>query len=430
MRRLLLCLLFSSAAHAGTVGLYLDTTVADTVAPAAVGAQAGTADDLVASSPSTTSIRLDYVAVGDDGLSGAATTCDVRYVSGAATTCTDLNTDGKYDAATTVTGEPTPALAGTAQGFTLSGSFTAGHNYVFAMKCADERGSPTGDSALSNCTGVTIPTAPAGCPTQDYTLFWRAESATLTSGTLDYSAGDTVAIPTTISGAGVTINAASVKNGTNGVFTDSSNDYYTLSNGLCSGGTNNNLPCPKNTCTGGACVYDKVMSGTKGCAGAWFKWPNTFPGANREIIAGRRDTSGTGSSDGIQLKLSGSTNNETVSAAFVNSLDGTTLTITSGTVHQVMSGNFYYGEVCWDASQAPGADKLVLKVYNSGLTVIPNAGASNTAATLTPISNMKYVRVGSTNGGAAEFYTDHFLLTSDPLDDTSLCANQGNYNGS
>ena len=73
---------------------------ADNVAPAAVS-------NLATSSPTTSAVTLSWTAPGDSGSTGTATSYDIRYRTGGAVT------DGNWASATQVTGEPTPAVAGT-----------------------------------------------------------------------------------------------------------------------------------------------------------------------------------------------------------------------------------------------------------------------------------------------------------------------------
>jgi hypothetical protein len=107
--------------------LYIDrmcirTTYTDTTPPAAV-------TNLAAGTPTTSSLTLTWTAPGDDGSTGTATSYDIRY-------STSTITDANWASATQVTGEPTPAVAGTNQNMGVSGLST-NTTYYFAMKTAD-----------------------------------------------------------------------------------------------------------------------------------------------------------------------------------------------------------------------------------------------------------------------------------------------------
>ena len=90
---------------------------------------------------------LTWTATGDDGNSGTAKTCYLRY-----STSPILYDDGDatWNAATAVTGLPAPKAAGSAETFTVTG-LTGGTRYYFAMKVADERPNL---SQVSNCSGA------------------------------------------------------------------------------------------------------------------------------------------------------------------------------------------------------------------------------------------------------------------------------------
>ena len=107
------------------------TPGADVTAPAMV--------TLSLSSATPTSILVSWNAPGDDGAIGTAASYDLRY-------STSAITDANFAAATQVSGEPTPAVAGTAQTMTVTG-LTANTAYFFAMKSQDE---VPNVSALSN----------------------------------------------------------------------------------------------------------------------------------------------------------------------------------------------------------------------------------------------------------------------------------------
>ncbi|HTK05355.1 MAG TPA: fibronectin type III domain-containing protein [Candidatus Eisenbacteria bacterium] len=147
----------------------LSTTVAaDVTAPAAV--------TLGLSAATSSSLLLTWNAPGDDGSTGTAASYDVRYSTAAIT-------DANFASATQVTGEPTPAVAGTTQTLTVSG-LSASTTYYFAMKSQDE---VPNVSALSNVPSLATlapgdTTAPAaittlslsGATSSSITLTWIA----------------------------------------------------------------------------------------------------------------------------------------------------------------------------------------------------------------------------------------------------------------
>jgi hypothetical protein len=93
-----------------------------------------------------TSATLGWNATGDDSLTGTAFSYDIRYA-------TSPITSGNWAAATQVTGEPTPAIAGTAQSFLVRG-LSRQVTYYFAIRAADESGN---NSAISNSPSATTP---------------------------------------------------------------------------------------------------------------------------------------------------------------------------------------------------------------------------------------------------------------------------------
>ena len=122
------------------------TAGSDSTAPAAVS-------NLTAPSSTSSSVTLNWTAPGDDGSTGTATTYDIRR-------STATITDANWASATAVTGEPTPAAAGTGQSMTVSG-LNASTTYYFAMKTADEVPNTSG---LSNV--VSRATTATGSPTE------------------------------------------------------------------------------------------------------------------------------------------------------------------------------------------------------------------------------------------------------------------------
>jgi phosphodiesterase/alkaline phosphatase D-like protein len=77
------------------------------------------------------SVRLNWVAPGDDGNSGTAAQYDIRYST------SPISNETDWSNATQVSGEPAPLVAGTAQSFTVTG-LEVETNYYFAIKTADE----------------------------------------------------------------------------------------------------------------------------------------------------------------------------------------------------------------------------------------------------------------------------------------------------
>ena len=106
---------------------------------------------LAASNPTSNSILLSWPAPGDDGSVGTATSYDIRY-------STTLITTANWASATTVTGEPAPALAGTNQTYTVTG-LSPSTLYYFAMITSDE---VPNVSALSNVVSGTTGVFVAG----------------------------------------------------------------------------------------------------------------------------------------------------------------------------------------------------------------------------------------------------------------------------
>lgn len=134
--------LLSNLVHATTLAS------SDFVRPAPLALSAGAL--------TSTSVQLTWNAVGDDSLSGTATSYDFRH-------STSPINEGNWSAATQVTGEPAPASSGSPQSITI-GSLDRSTDLYFAAKVSDEEGNL---SALSN--GVAVPrlldTAPPATPT-------------------------------------------------------------------------------------------------------------------------------------------------------------------------------------------------------------------------------------------------------------------------
>jgi phosphodiesterase/alkaline phosphatase D-like protein len=120
------------------------TAVPDSVRPATA--------HLAVSAMTDSTATLSWTAVGDDSLTGTATSYEVRY-------STAPITAANFGSATAVTGVPAPAAPGTPQSVIVRG-LTRQVMYYFALRTVDDAGNR---SALSNVPSATIPdtTAPA-----------------------------------------------------------------------------------------------------------------------------------------------------------------------------------------------------------------------------------------------------------------------------
>lgn len=108
-------------------------------------------NNLVASSPTPSTANLSWTSPGDDMNVGVATSYDIRY-------STSTITDANWNAATQVSGEPVPLVAGTTQSMTVTGLLPS-TVYYFAIKTSDE---VPNISALSNIASVSTLVAPQG----------------------------------------------------------------------------------------------------------------------------------------------------------------------------------------------------------------------------------------------------------------------------
>ena len=96
---------------------------------------------------------------------------------------------GNWASATQVTGEPAPAVAGTAQTYTVTG-LTSDTTYYFAIETADEvpNWSGVSNSPSANTTDVTAPAAVTNLATSGptgttVTLTWTAPGDDNNTGT-------------------------------------------------------------------------------------------------------------------------------------------------------------------------------------------------------------------------------------------------------
>lgn len=112
------------------------TAAPDTLRPAAASVAVSTVTD--------TSATLAWTAVGDDSLTGTATSYQIRY-------STAPITAANFASATAAAGAPAPAAPGTPQSLIVRG-LSRQVTYYFALRTADEAGNL---SALSNVPSAT-----------------------------------------------------------------------------------------------------------------------------------------------------------------------------------------------------------------------------------------------------------------------------------
>ena len=135
----------------------------DVTPPAAIAVNVTAVTDTTAS--------LGWTSTGDDSVTGTATAYDVRYSTSAITLA-------NWNGATQATGEPTPAVAGTAQSFTVRG-LARENTYYFAIRATDEIGNVSGLSNVPSATTTdTMPPSAILNLTANFVWFaWYAPSA-------------------------------------------------------------------------------------------------------------------------------------------------------------------------------------------------------------------------------------------------------------
>ena len=101
--------------------------------------------DLIAISPTTTTISLRWTAPGDNGSTGTADNYDVRYSTN------PITTNALFAVATIALGVQSPSVAGTIEDFIVTG-LTNSTTYYFAIRTYDDNGNL---SDLSNSPSAT-----------------------------------------------------------------------------------------------------------------------------------------------------------------------------------------------------------------------------------------------------------------------------------
>jgi subtilisin family serine protease len=125
----------------GRANLYKALTVGqDATAPADI-------NDLATANPTYKSVTLSWTAVGDDNLTGTASTYDVRYSTSPITT-------SNFSQATSAAGAPTPKQSGLQETFTVQ-PLSPNTTYYFAIEVLDEWGNTSNISNIvSEKTGT------------------------------------------------------------------------------------------------------------------------------------------------------------------------------------------------------------------------------------------------------------------------------------
>ena len=128
------------------------TTTGDNTAPAAI-------TTLAITGAAANTISLRWNAPGNDGNAGTAASYDIRY-------STSPITSVNWASATQASGEPTPAVAGTQQVFTVAG-LSGSQTYFIAMRASDGVGNV---GALSNVVSGTTADTIAPSPVRDLSM--------------------------------------------------------------------------------------------------------------------------------------------------------------------------------------------------------------------------------------------------------------------
>lgn len=109
----------------------------DTIAPSAI-------TNLSAASQASDSITLQWTAPGDDGATGTAASYSVKYA------LSTITSESAWSGASSVSGAPAPAVAGTTQSMQVAG-LSPQTTYYFAVRATDEAGNQGG---ISNSPSV------------------------------------------------------------------------------------------------------------------------------------------------------------------------------------------------------------------------------------------------------------------------------------
>ncbi|OGS47403.1 MAG: hypothetical protein A2539_07560, partial [Elusimicrobia bacterium RIFOXYD2_FULL_34_15] len=166
--------IYNRALTANEVLLHYQGTIPeqDTTSPNAI-------NNLATSNPTTTTLTLNWTAVGDDGLTGTATSYDIRYAT------YNITTSNFSGAQALPAGGPTPKVSGSNETYTLS-NLTSDTTYYIAIKVLDERGNISAVSNISSGKTQAVVIADSTPPSAVDTL--ASNNPTYTSITLQWTA--------------------------------------------------------------------------------------------------------------------------------------------------------------------------------------------------------------------------------------------------
>ena len=168
----------------GSYVINLSGTGTDVTAPSAIST-------LATGTIASTSVVLNWTAVGDNAGTGTATSYEIRYATGGACPFTD----GNFGSTGTVMGSPpAPAVAGTTTETKTVTGLTASTQYWFAIKVSDE---VPNVSTISNC--VTATTTAAVTPVASNTILAQYVFGTGTVCAGDYNTNNDAGAVTGIS---------------------------------------------------------------------------------------------------------------------------------------------------------------------------------------------------------------------------------------
>ncbi|KKU14036.1 MAG: Fibronectin type III domain protein [Candidatus Magasanikbacteria bacterium GW2011_GWC2_45_8] len=160
----------SGISGGSSVPLQPDTPIPpkDTTSPAAIA-------NASAKNATSNSVTLEWAAPGDDGNTGTATSYSVRYALSA------ISSESAWSSATSASGVPTPAIAGTTQSVVVAG-LNSQTTYYFAVRTTDEAGnqggisnSPSAETLGADTTPPVISNVKVGISAHTVIIDWTTD---------------------------------------------------------------------------------------------------------------------------------------------------------------------------------------------------------------------------------------------------------------